>query len=273
MRRATNTPYQSDYGFRSPGFTVDLQGNIVANSISLASETVDNTIGDYEFTDNGIAFSVVGLDDTNPTINLARGESYTIELSLTNFVFDLLKADGTSYVDFNITHSSGDTGEDAQGKSSGLLNFTVPQNYTDDEIIYKARGTNVEGTFNVIDPVGLFSSITVTDITESSSPETGAIKVDGGIGLKKNLTVGGDLNVSNISAYNGNIVLTASDSTVIGTIDSSGSDIPIKNTTITNTAGSFTSASVTATPTEDNDITNKTYVDSTVSALAIALGA
>lgn len=272
MRKATSSPYSSDYGFKSPGFTVDAQGNIIANSITLSTNQEDTLIGDYEFTDNGIGFNVVGIVGSNPTIELARGRSYTLELSLTNFDFEILKSDQTTYIDFTINHSDGSTGNDAQGKSSGLLTFTIPQTYDSDEIYYKAAGTSVVGSFSIVNPLGLFSRATITDLTDSNTPESGALLVSGGIGVNKNVTIGGELNVTNISAYNEKITLTASDSSIIGIIDSSGSTIPVVNTTITNSTASFTSASILESPTESNDITNKTYVDSTVSALAIALG-
>ena len=269
MKNATNSPYQSDFGFKSPGFTVDAQGNIVAQSISLSTST-DNLIGDFEFTDNGISFGIVGFDDINPSINLARGESYTLELSLTSFTFELVKSNESEFVEFTLNHSDGSTGNDAQGKSSGLLNFTIPQNYSEDTIIYRNVGTNIKGTINVVDPVGLFSSVSITDTVNSTSPETGALLVTGGAGIKQNLTVGGELNISNLSVYNDEIVVTASDSSFLGKIDNQGSSIPIKDTTITNT--SLASSTIITAPTQVNDITNKTYVDSTVSALAIALG-
>lgn len=269
MKKATNSPYQSDFGFKSPGFTVDAQGNIVATSISLSSST-DSLIGDFEFTDNGSSFEIVGIEGLNPSINLARGESYTLELSLSSFAFELIKENETEYVDFTINHSDGSTGNEAQGKNSGLLSFTIPQNYSDDTIVYRNVGTNIKGTINVIDPVGLFSSISITDTVESNSPETGSLLVTGGVGIKQNLTVGGELNISNLTVYNDAISVLASDSSLVGTIDNQGSSVPVKDTTITNT--SLSSSTIITTPTQANDITNKTYVDSTVSALAIALG-
>ena len=269
MKNATNSPYQSDFGFKSPGFTVDAQGNIVATSISLSTST-DNLIGDFEFTDNGTSFEIVGKDGVNPSINLARGESYTLELSLSSFTFELVNANESEYVEFTINHSDGSTGNDAQGKSSGLLSFTIPQNYSDDTIIYRNVGTNIKGTINVIDPVGLFSSVNITDTVDSTSPETGSLLVTGGVGIKQNLTVGGELNISNLTVYNDSINVLASDSSLLGTIDNQGSSIPLKDTTITNT--SLSSSTIITAPSQANDITNKTYVDSTVSALAIALG-
>lgn len=269
MKNATNSPYHSDFGFNSPGFTVDAQGNIVATSISLSTST-DTLIGDFEFTDNETNFGITGIEGFSPSINLARGESYTLELSLTSFAFELVKANESEYVDFTVNHSDGSTGNDAQGKTSGLLSFTIPQNYIDDTIIYRNVGSNVKGTINVIDPVGLFSSVNVTDIIDSNSPETGSLLVTGGVGIKQNLTVGGELNISNLSVYNETINVLASDSSLLGTIDNQGSSIPVKDTTIINT--SLSSSTITTTPTQANDITNKTYVDSTVSALAIALG-
>ena len=272
MKKATNSPYQSDFGFTSPGFTVDAQGNIVANSISLADETQDSVIGDFEFTDNGTNFFIVGIDNANPTIELARGRSYTFELSLTSFALELIKENESDFVTFNLTHSDGSTGEDAQGKATGLLSFTIPQNYQEDAIIYRNVGTPTKGTFNVVDPTGLFSTVNLTSTIQSTTPETGALTVLGGVGIQKNLTIGGELNISNLSVYNDEIVVTASDSSIVGSITASGSSLPVVNTTISNSTATFTSASITSQPTENNDITNKTYVDSTVSALAIALG-
>jgi hypothetical protein len=49
MKRSTKTPFESAYGFLSPGFRVDSEGNITASSISL-SQSDETVSGVFDFT-------------------------------------------------------------------------------------------------------------------------------------------------------------------------------------------------------------------------------
>lgn len=297
MKKVSSTEFRSDYGFSSPNFRVDSTGNITATSLSLSAEDDDTSTADFVFTDddNGIIFISPFLE-INPTLSFAKSRTYRLQLDLDITELFFLKDDQEELITDNITHSSGDVGVAAQGKQSGVISFSIPVNYAEDIIYYTNRERTFYGEINIVDPEGIFSSLEITDPTNSTSSITGALTVVGGVGIDKNLHVGESIFTKNINldgvgipvvssetnlelAANYRIVVKIEDS-LLGVIGAEGSTIPINNTTINGTVigqttpstATFTSANVTETPTEINNVTNKTYVDQTVTALAIALG-
>lgn len=283
----TNTPFESRYGFKGPGFSVDDNGNIIANSITL--DLVDdnvNTPADFIIGEAGGGFSFKNLDSTNPEITVARGSSYVFELTLETLDFSLFSDDET-LLSNGLSHSDGSTGVNAQSKKTGRLVFTV-LNSVPETLFYGS--SSLAGQFNkinVIDPKGSFDTLIVNSDIQSNSKESGAFVVAGGASIQGNLRVGSELHTTMITSVTNltidvdeQITILGNDSSVVGIIGDSGSTIPVTNTTIENTrvgelhpsTAFFTSASVTSRPQEENDVTNKAYVDTTVSALAIALG-
>lgn len=284
MKNANSIPFRSEYGFSSPSFTVDTDGNIVATSITLSQSDEINSVVDFEVTFSSSAFRIDGYIDPNPAIELARGRSYRFSLETDLIGFYIENIDGSSF-NTGLIHSSGDRGVDAQGKTTGILQFTVPTNAPD--TLRYSDSSAIFGLINIVDPIGTFSTINVNSLTNSTNPITGALKVAGGVGIEKSLYVGELINAHDIESDSSlNIVaaneikLIISDSSVIGTVDTSGLSIPITNSTINNTvigntvpaAGTFTTAQVSNSPTTSNDVTNKNYVDTQVTALAIAFG-
>ena len=82
--------FEAQSGFKSPGFTVDDQGNVVVRTIT---ETFIPTpviaAPDYSVTESEGVFSIAGLVGDNPTITLVRGETKTIGLNLENLGFNI----------------------------------------------------------------------------------------------------------------------------------------------------------------------------------------
>lgn len=287
MRNASTIQFRSEYGFSSPSFTVDQNGNITAKSITLTeSGDTEGQVADFIVTSPSAAgFLIEGYVGTNPSLELARGRTYTFSLNLTTVdEFYIETPDGTDY-NIGLTHSSGVTGSEAQGLGSGTLQFSVPNNAPDN--LRYSNGSSIFGTITVVDPVGLFSTVDITATENATSSSTGALTVYGGVGIEKSLYVGELINTHDIeSSTSLNIVaaneirLIVDDSSVIGTVNSSGFSIPIIDSSINNTvigntvpaAGTFSTAQVTNSPTTSNDVTNKNYVDTQVTALAIALG-
>jgi hypothetical protein len=285
MKNANIIPFRSEYGFSSPSFTVDADGNIVATSIILSEPTDGGTsVVDFEVTWSGSGFLIDGYVGVNPSIELARNRTYRFSLDTNSIGFYIENIDGDEF-NTGLIHSDGDRGEDAQGKVTGILQFTVPTNAPN--VLKYSDGSSVFGLIDIIDPIGTFSSVSVNSLTNSTNSITGALKVAGGVGIEKSLYVGELINTHDIESDSSlNIVaaneikLIISDSSVIGTVDTSGLSIPITNSTINNTVignvtpttGVFTTAQVNTTPTNSTDVTNKNYVDTQVTALAIAFG-
>ena len=90
--------FEAEYGFKSPGFTVDNAGNVVVRTITntytppapavVPDFNVEETAGAFSWKKDGTA--VAG---TNPTITVERGKTYSINLNLSSLAFNIFKAD------------------------------------------------------------------------------------------------------------------------------------------------------------------------------------
>ena len=303
--------FESEFGFKSPGFTVDKLGNITATSINAAGAggTGGSAAGDYTVTQVSGQFRlasdsvIVGSGD-NPTIAVTRGQEYTFTLSMTGspITFNILDATGIAKYSTGIQHQAEDgtisNGAAAQGFITGKLVFTVPASAPD--VLYYGNSTgSIKGTINVSNAVEVdatFANLTATGTTALQSITATALTVNGNSTVTGDMTVQGKLigdslsvNGLGVAEFNAgtNIVLRAGNKIdyvindiILGTIDSSGSDIAVVNTTIDNTTigattastGAFTTGTVASQPTTANGISNNKYVDNTSTALAIALG-
>jgi hypothetical protein len=298
MKKAIGTALESDFGFKSPSFSVDALGNVVANSITTTEpigsgggEDGSASVSNYIITENdsGTAFQFSGNLIGNPTIELSRGVTYTFSLQLTTLTFYLYNSNGTTIYP-NIVDESGATGISANGKSTGTIQITITPN-TDDTLVYANEDGTITGQFTIIDPVGVFGGIGITNTTNSTDLGTGALSVAGGASISKDLYLGGDLvllgtgdvkfdNTTNLTLGAGNRIVYTIDGSFVGEVNENGFETPLVNTTINNTVignsvpttATFTTANVTELPTSVNNVTNKEYVDGQDIALSIALG-
>lgn len=294
-----NTRFKSEFGFESPGFSVDSIGNIIARTISLdISDPVisdPDLPADFSVTEVGGNFRISGELTNNPTITVYRTRAITIDVTLSTLTFNIFQSNLTTFYNEGLVHSSGDVGVDAQGKTTGRLAWTVPLTAPDTLYYSNAAGT-VYGTINVQNAPSAFSEVDITSTTQSTSVTTGALRVAGGVGIAGDLFLGGDLNIqglgiprlaaeTNLELDAGNKIIFKIDNVLLGSVNSNGFAIPlnsssieastINSTTIGETnpsTAAFTSATVSAGITTANSVTNKAYVDSTATALAIAFG-
>lgn len=295
MSVITSSPFDSKYGFKSPGFTVDSNGNIIAASITLATDNLDPaTPADFTVTSsaNDFVFSTLG---TNPTITLVRSRTYIIDLNLTSVTFAIYDDDQTTLYSENLRHSDGTSGGAAQGKSSGRLVFTVPVT-APDTLYYGLFDTSViNGTFLIVDPEGTFSRVTINENILSTSSTTGSLVVAGGVGIAGDLYIEGNFNVGGAGIPNiispTNLVLGADNKIdiqindiLVGYVNNLGSTIPVHDTTVldssinntvigdvTPATAAFTRATVSIVDSPVS-VANKQYVDITATSLSIAFG-
>jgi len=287
-----NSPFKSKSGFESTGFIVDDEGNISAKSISLVEiEEVDPGLpADFSITEVAGNFRVGNSETDNPTITVFRSKSTTFDIDLTTLSFNIVTADKTTLYSSGVSHDSGDAGDAAQGKQSGRLLWTVPIAAPD--ILYYANNDGtVFGTIEVSNSPSAFSEVSITGTTPSTSSNTGSLIVAGGAGIQGDLYVGGSLNIdgigitrlsspTNLEIEAANNIIVKIDGVTLGVVGSTGSSVPLVNTTINNTvigaitpaAASFTTATVANAPTNDTNVSNKQYVDRTALALSIAFG-
>ena len=295
MSTLINTPFRSKYGFESTGFNVDEDGNIFAKSLVLVDEVPEipdtDLPADRLFEEVDGNFRIKNNSNDNPTFTVFRTRTTTIDLDLDNLTFNIFTdTDFSTFFSIGLTHDSGDSGDDAQGKQTGRLAWNVPL-AAPNTLYYSNNDGSVFGIINVQNAPSAFSEVDITGTTASTDPTTGALTVAGGVGIEGDLNLGGELNLqgigipaltseTNLELEVGNAIIVRIDDVLLGEINSSGSEIPINNTTIENTAigtnspssAAFTSATVTNTATSTNDITNKNYVDTTAIALAITFG-
>jgi hypothetical protein len=100
---------------------------------------------------------------------------------------DYIDANGGAYID-NI--QIGITGDNEIDTSTGNL-------------ILDSFG----GTTTIDDQLIVSGIATISNTTDSTNKDTGALIVEGGVGIEKNLNVGNNLTVSGISTFNGNVTL------------------------------------------------------------------
>lgn len=284
-----NSPFESQYGFKGPGFTVDEQGNITATSIVTS---VDNAVNSVDFTvsETGGQFTFLEVAGNNPTITLARSSVYRFLLDTPELKFKIFESDQETAYNTGLTHSDGSIGADAQSKESGILVFSVST--AAPSVLYYGDNTgSIFGTINIVNPAGSFSTVSINSATASTSSITGALTVAGGVGIDGDLFISGSLNVDGIGitsiSSNTNLELEAAnnivikiDGNILGIVAPTGSSIPVVDTSINNTIigaitpaiAAFTSATVVNSPTVNASVTNKQYVDSTALSLAIAFG-
>ena len=195
----TYNPFESEYGFKSPGFAVDTEGNVTLKSITYLVEEEDIVAdrfymnqqgtgqGSY-FTRDGVFSPGSVLLAPNPPLALTRGTSYSFNLN--NFTFltwNIFYADptGNSAIIINdipvvrynegITYKTSDadttvlSGVDAQGQTTGVFFFDVPA-LAPDTLYYATGDGSTYGTITTADPtitgIGSFSSLNVIgDVT------------------------------------------------------------------------------------------------------------
>jgi len=299
--------FESEFGFKSPGFSVDALGNITATSINAAGAGGGGSVaGDYSVstTDGNFRLSsttIVVSSQNNPPITLRRGTSYSFTLDISSGSWNIF--DGSNVL-FNtgIQHQADDdtisSGAAAQGKTDGTFTFDVP-NSAPDVLYYGDADYDPKGTITVEDPVAVdltaadftatgdttLASLTATSLTLNGNGEvTGNFEVDGTL-TATSLNIDGlgiaEINAgTNISLTAGNAIEFRVDGVEKGRIGIDGSTLRVIDTTIDNTViggtdpsiATFQEASVLSQPTTKNQISNKVYTDNTATALAVALG-
>jgi hypothetical protein len=285
-----NSPFESQYGFKAPGFSVDELGNITATSITTSIEDNSSALVNFTVIETGSQFTFLEFEGNNPAITIFRSSVYRFLLDTPELKFKIFNLDQETLYNTGLSHSDGSSGVDAQGKETGTLIFAVSASAPD--ILYYGDNTgSIFGTINIVDPQGSFSTLDVNATTASTSSTTGALTVAGGVGIAGDLYVAGSLNIdgigittisspTNLELEAANQIIVKVDGNTLGLLGNTGSTIPVINTTINNTViglttpatAAFTSATVVNTPTVDSSITNKQYVDSTALSLAIAFG-
>jgi hypothetical protein len=222
----TTNPFYSKYGFNSPGFSVDSDGNITVKSITSEVPIVDNNAGGaeqtFEVRDSGGSFEIDGTAQ-NPKITLTKTKTYEFDIVLTGaFTWSIRTSQGNDYetgVTFVDANGNTLTGTSAHNNAEGTMTWVIPSN-APSGMYYSNVDGSVTGEIELLEPEitgeGNFTQLLVTgqtelrglttvnarmdisgilnadNTTQSTLPTNGALIVDGGVGIVKNLNVGGD---------------------------------------------------------------------------------
>jgi len=153
-------PFEVDYGYKSPGFSVDSEGNVVVRTITntytppvippAPDFNVNETAGNFTFLNNGEA--VVG---SNPGITLERGTTYSFVLNTSSIAFNIYKPDTVDPLALGVLYNEGLSHQNevtGLNLTSGTLTFNQTwqqqqsgYNRTAEVLVPNTTNTDLEG--------------------------------------------------------------------------------------------------------------------------------
>jgi poly(3-hydroxybutyrate) depolymerase len=153
-------PFETDYGYKSPGFSVDVNGNVTVRTITntytppvippAPDFNVNETAGAFTFLNKGTA-----VNGNNPQITVERGTTYTFVLNTSSLAFNIYKPDvnditvpGLLYSE-GLSHANTVSGENL---ATGSISFTQTWQQqqsgytrTAQVVVPDTTGTDLEG--------------------------------------------------------------------------------------------------------------------------------
>jgi len=195
----------------------------------------------------GVAGTVPALRPGEPAISLNNFDFFIgIDTSVANNKFFGShrywgREDETTSLRLKLVDKDGTNGVYLKSPNtvSGITTYTLPETPVDTYILTTNASGNLSWTNSI--PGGTLTGITTfTDTTDNTlgDADTGAVQIDGGLGVNKNLTVGANLNVQGYSEFVGVVTFKG------GTINLGDED-----TDDINVAGEFISNLI---PNDDN---------------------
>ena len=239
VKRSTGTTAPGSLQFGELGLTIGTGTQANKGERLFVGDNAGNVdvVGGRYFTDLMVHAPGTVASVTNPT-TAANGFVAILDqnrkVDLWNV--DNLTLDGNT---FSSTNTNGDINIDPNGSGEIVIpddTFLTFGTGKDSKIEYDENGTdqlNITG-----------ADVRINITTQSNGKDTGALIVEGGVGIEKNLNVGGNLNVTGIVTFNDHIKLPDSKEIRLGDDDDlklvhNGTDSVISNTTndlnITNT--------------------------------------
>jgi len=163
-------PLTSATGFRSPGFNIDSGGNLTANSINSIGSLL---IGGEPFIQgSSLASTITGSNLTS----VGRLISLSVATdSATNNILTVTNA-GVRTSAITLLELNG-----------GIFRI---------DPINKPNTVEIGPTGSVAVKLEVSGTATIAATTESTSSTTGAMLVAGGVGIEKNINVGGNANIT-----------------------------------------------------------------------------
>ena len=164
----------------------------------------------------GVAGTVPALRPGEPAISLNNFDFFIgIDTSVTNNKFFgshryWEREDGTESLKFKLVDKDGTNSINLKTPDtlSGIVTYTLPENIVDTYFL-KTNSLGVLEWSNEFPSIGVTAITagiaTFTDTTDNTlgDADTGAVQIDGGLGINKNVTVGGNLHVEGYSKFVG----------------------------------------------------------------------
>jgi hypothetical protein len=203
-----------------PGFTTDKYDLYVG---------IDSTSANNQFVGSG-RFWTVETSSTGSGVNLVEGTS-----NGTSYITLASPASLAGIVTYYLPGTQGGASSVLTNDGSGNLSWGAGSANS-----VLTGITTIQGQLNIEASTDISGITTVTNTTDNTlgNADTGAFQIDGGLGVNKNVTVGGNLNVQGYSEFVGVVTFKG------GTIN-----LGDANTDDINVAGEFISSLV---PNDDN---------------------
>jgi hypothetical protein len=173
-----------------------LKGSIITQN---ALNTII-TIGGNLVVTGDAAINGGDLTTTASTFNLINTNATTINFAGAGTSLSIGAATGTTTINNANTIVAGDLAVNGCDLTSTCATFNLLNTAPVSVINFGSTTTNIEVG-------GAATVVNVNGTTESTSCTTGALVIDGGVGIAKNLNVCGNLTVSGTSNLNGNVNL------------------------------------------------------------------
>jgi hypothetical protein len=168
-----------------PGFTTDKYDLYVG---------IDSTSANNQFVGSG-RFWTVETSSTGSGVNLVEGTS-----NGTNYITLASPASLAGIVTYYLPGTQGNASSVLTNDGSGNLSWGAGSANS-----VLTGITTVQGQLNIEASTDISGITTVTNTTDNTlgDADTGAFQIDGGLGVNKNVTVGGNLNVQGYSEFVG----------------------------------------------------------------------
>lgn len=187
--------------FDDPDFTIT--GPNDGYIFLVAPEVLTTTINGKSLTNNVATLTTtvahglrVGMPVVISGVDGVFNGSYTISATPTTTSFRYAKTNGD--VTFAGVTPAGTAVAGTTGK--GNLIFATGDTGTDNRIIFAAGGLASDNTQMIIIPD---EQVQIEINTESTSTQTGALRVAGGLGVSGNVNIGGDVNITGTISFTG----------------------------------------------------------------------
>ena len=202
VKRSTGTTAPGSLQFGELGLTIGTGTQANKGERLFVGDNAGNVdvVGGRYFTDLMVHAPGTVASVTNPT-TASNGFVAILDQSrkVDQWNVDNLTLDGNT---FSSTNTNGDINIDPNGSGEIVIpddTFLTFGTGKDSKIEYDENGTD-QLTFTGAD-------VRINVTTQSNSKDTGALIVEGGVGIEKNLNVGGNFNITGITTFNDHLKL------------------------------------------------------------------